>query len=167
MTDQHHDEHWMRHALMLAQQAFDAGEVPVGAVVVGQNEAGDDVILGEGWNQPILSHDPSAHAEMLAIRQAADALKNYRMPGARLYVTLEPCTMCAGLLIHARISELIIGTREPKAGAVFSQNQLLQHPAMNWQIAVREGVLASECARILQEFFAQRRQQHRENRGLS
>lgn len=167
MTSHDHDEHWMRHALSLAQKAAEAGEVPVGAVVVGQNEAGYDVILGEGWNQPILSHDPSAHAEMLAIRQAADALKNYRMPGARLYVTLEPCTMCAGLLVHARISELIIGTREPKAGAVFSQNQLLQHPAMNWQIAVREGVLASECARILQEFFAQRRQQHRENRGLS
>lgn len=161
------DEHWMRHALMLAQKAFAAGEVPVGAVVVGTNEAGEDVVLGEGWNQPISSHDPSAHAEMRAIRQAADALQNYRMPGTRLYVTLEPCTMCAGLLVHARISELIIGTREPKAGAIFSQNQLLQHPAMNWQISVREGVLASECARILQDFFAQRRQQQRENRGLS
>jgi tRNA(adenine34) deaminase len=167
MNSHDNDEHWMCHALTLAQQAFDAGEVPVGAVVVGTNDAGEDVVLGEGWNQPIGSHDPSAHAEMMAIRQAALALQNYRMPGARLYVTLEPCTMCAGLLVHARISELIIGTREPKAGAVLSQNQLLQHPAMNWQIAVREGVLADECARMLQDFFAQRRQQQRESRGLS
>lgn len=167
MTAFDNDTRWMHHALTLAQKAFDAGEVPVGAVVVGTNGAREDVVLGEGWNQPIGSHDPSAHAEMMAIRQAALALQNYRMPGARLYVTLEPCAMCAGLLVHARISELIIGTREPKAGAVLSQNQLLQHPAMNWQIAVREGVLKDECARMLQDFFVQRRQQQRENRGLS
>ncbi len=160
------DLHWMRCALELAQQAAAVGEVPVGAVLVGRDEFGQDLLLGEGWNHPIGRHDPSAHAEMQAIRQAAQRLANYRMPGTRLYVTLEPCTMCTGLLVHARISELIIGTREPKAGAVLSQNQLLQHPSMNWQIQVREGVLASECAQILQEFFARRRQQHKENRGL-
>ena len=164
MNPHDHDEHWMRHALTLAQKAADAGEVPVGAVVVVRDDNGDERIVGEGWNQPIGSHDPTAHAEMMALRQAAQTLQNYRIPHAEIFVTLEPCTMCTGAMVHARIARLIYGTTEPKAGAVISQNQLLDHPAMNTRVEVTGGVLAEPCARMLQDFFARRRQQHRDRR---
>jgi len=114
MTNTEHDEYWMAKALMLAQCAAGQGEVPVGAVVVDA----DNNLIGEGWNQPIGARDPSAHAEIVALRQAAKNVGNYRLPGATLYVTIEPCTMCAGALIHSRIDRVVIGALEPKAGAV-------------------------------------------------
>lgn len=146
------DQFFMAHALRLAQQAFDAGEVPVGAVVV----LGDEVV-GEGWNQPIAAHDMTAHAEILALRQAAQILANYRLPEARLYVTLEPCTMCVGAMVHARIRELIFAACEPKAGMVVSRSHLLSSPWFNHQVDVRYGVLAQESSQLLQQFFQQRR----------
>lgn len=145
-------ERWMRHALELARQAAQAGEVPVGALVVREGR-----IIGEGWNRPIGTHDPCAHAEIIALRDAAARVGNYRLPGAVLYVTLEPCTMCAGALVHARISELVFGAREPKAGAVLSQARLLEQPWLNWRVSARGGVLEAECAALLTEFFQARR----------
>ncbi len=156
---QESDETWMRHALVLAQRAASEGEVPVGAVLVRDGE-----VLGEGFNAPISGCDPTAHAEIQALRAAASSLANYRLPGATLYVTIEPCTMCVGALIHARISRLVFGAREPKAGAVVSQNNLLAHPAMNTQISYAEGVLADECSALISRFFAQRREQKREQK---
>lgn len=146
------DRYWMEKALHLAGQAAAAGEVPVGAVVVC-----DGRIIGAGFNCPIGSHDPTAHAEIQALRAASVAVQNYRLAGATLYVTLEPCTMCAGALVHARISRLVFGAREPKAGAVRSCRTLLEHPELNWRIEVSEGVLAHDCARIMSDFFAARR----------
>lgn len=142
----------MQLALQLAQRAFDAGEVPVGAVVVL-----DGRVIGQGFNQPITTLDPSAHAEMVAIRQAAQTIGNYRLPGATLYVTVEPCTMCTGLLIHSRISRLVFGAQEPKAGAVISALQLPQQPFYNHVMSVESGVLADECAERMSSFFALRR----------
>lgn len=142
----------MQLALQLAQRAFDAGEVPVGAVVVL-----DGRVIGQGFNQPITTLDPSAHAEMVAIRQAAQTIGNYRLPGATLYVTVEPCTMCTGLLIHSRISRLVFGASEPKAGAVISALQLPQQPFYNHVLSCEGGVLADECAARMSEFFALRR----------
>ena len=133
--------------------------MPVGAVVVLDGE-----LIGEGWNQPIGSHDPSAHAEMVALRQAAARVKNYRLPGATLYVTLEPCTMCAGALVHARISRLVFGASEPKAGVVQSQAQLLESPWYNWSIEVAGGVLGERCSAQLSGFFAERRAQRRKSK---
>ena len=147
------DETFMQAALAQAQLAFDAGEVPVGAVVVI-----DGQIVGRGYNQPITSLDPSAHAEMQALRDAAGNIGNYRLPGATLYVTVEPCTMCTGLLIHSRINRLVYGTCEPKAGAIDSALQLLQQPCYNHQIEVLGGVLADECSTIMSEFFQLRRE---------
>ena len=149
---QQHDEQWMREALNLARQAADAQEVPVGAVLVR-----DGVIIGRGANQPIGACDPSAHAEIIALRTAAASDNNYRLPGATLYVTIEPCTMCVGAMIHARIDRLVFGAREPKAGAVISQNRLLEHSAVNTRIEVTEGVLAEECSSLISTFFADRR----------
>ena len=146
------DEHWMRRALELAQTAADQGEVPVGALVVRDQE-----ILGAGTNQPITAHDPSAHAELVAIRAACRQIENYRLPGATLYVTLEPCTMCAGALVHARIARLVFGAVEPKAGAVQSSARVLNNPALNHQIAVCGGILAEPAAALMRTFFAQRR----------
>jgi tRNA(adenine34) deaminase len=142
----------MREALRLAAYAADRGEVPVGAVVVI-----DEVIVGRGYNRPILAHDPTAHAEIVAIRQAASYLGNYRLTGADLYVTVEPCTMCAGALVHARIRRLVFGTREPRAGAVVSTAQVLTAPGLNHRVEVVEGVLADEAQRLMQEFFRSRR----------
>lgn len=142
----------MQAALEQAQLAFEAGEVPVGAVVV-LNGA----IIGSGYNQPITSLDPSAHAEMVALRDAARNIGNYRLTGATLYVTVEPCTMCSGLLVHSRIQRLVYGTTEPKAGAVESAIELLDQPFFNHTIERSGGVLAQECSAIMSEFFAQRR----------
>ena len=117
----------------------------------------DGKVIGEGFNQPITSLDPSAHAEMVAIRQAATALQNYRLPGTTLYVTLEPCTMCSGLLIHSRIGRLVYGASEPRSGAVASRSQTLDQPWMNHRVQVEGGVLAEECGALLSAFFRERR----------
>lgn len=146
------DRFWMSRALELAAQAADQGEVPVGAVVVL-----DDRELGSGFNRPIGAADPTAHAEIQALRAAARAQGNYRLTGATLYVTIEPCTMCAGALVHARIARLVFGAREPKAGAVRSCRRLLEHPEFNWQVSVDEGILAPDCAKLMSTFFAMRR----------
>jgi len=143
---------FMRAALEQARLAADAGEVPVGAVVVM-----DDAIVGAGHNQPISSHDPTAHAEIVAMRDAARRIGNYRLTGASLYVTVEPCLMCVGAMVHARIAELVFGTPEPKAGAIESTQHAHEHPALNHRIRVVSGVLAAECRQVMQEFFATRR----------
>tara|TARA_R110000868_G_scaffold196920_2_gene442994 strand:- start:4918 stop:5388 length:471 start_codon:yes stop_codon:yes gene_type:complete len=146
------DIDFMRLALAEAQRAADRGEVPVGAVLVQ-----DGQVIGRGFNQPISSNDPSAHAEMVAIRQAATAAQNYRLPGSTLYVTLEPCTMCAGLLVHSRVGRLVYGAQEPKSGAIFSRSQVLEQPWMNHRMLVEGGVLAQECGELLSGFFRERR----------
>jgi len=152
ITQRSQDEFFMRQALQLAEQGAAMGEVPVGAVLVCQGE-----IIGRGFNQPIVAHDPSAHAEMQAIRQAAANIKNYRLSGTTLYVTLEPCSMCAGLLVHARIARLVYAAAEPRAGAVVSQMRFLEHSYLNHQVQVQSGLLAEESARLLREFFRARR----------
>lgn len=147
------DEHWMRHALALAQRAAGEGEVPVGAVLV----AADGTLLAEGWNRPIALHDPTAHAEIAAMRAAAAAIGNYRLTDTTLYVTLEPCPMCAGAIIHARIGRLVFGARDPKAGAVHSLYDLLSVPRLNHVVAWAGGVLEDECGLMLRGFFKARR----------
>ena len=142
----------MREAIAEARKGADLGEVPVGAILVR-----DGKIIGRGFNQPISSHDPSAHAEMVALRQAAVSDANYRLPGTTLYVTLEPCTMCSGLLVHSRISRLVFGASEPRSGAVISRAQVLDQPWLNHRVLVEGGVLADECGAILTEFFRARR----------
>lgn len=154
------DEDWMNHALQLAEQGKALGEVPVGAVIVRDGE-----ILGEGFNQPISSHDPSAHAEIVALRAAAASAQNYRLPDATLYVTLEPCTMCVGALVHARIKRLVYGTTEPKAGAVESQAQLLLSPYFNHRLESQGGVFAEQCQHQLSEFFKLRREQQKQKKA--
>ena len=146
------DERWMQHALRLARRAAELGEVPVGAVLVKGEE-----VVAEGWNQPIAAHDPSAHAEMVALRAGAAALKNYRLGGTTLYVTLEPCVMCAGAIVHARIERLVYGADDPKAGGVKSVYDVIANPKLNHKPAWTGGVLAAECGAVLQEFFKARR----------
>ena len=146
------DERWMREALALADEAGAKGEIPVGSVVVR-----DGALLGTGRNGSISRSDPTAHAEIVALRAAAGAVGNYRLPGADLYVTVEPCLMCAGALVHARIARLIFGAREPKAGAVVSTNRALDAAGLNHRVTVCDGVLAEESAALLQAFFAARR----------
>jgi len=143
----------MRHALKLAQRARELGEVPVGALIVD----GKGEVVAEGWNQPIAAHDPSAHAEMVAMREAARALRNYRLNDLTLYVTLEPCVMCAGAIIHARIARLVFGAVDPKAGAVNSVYDVIANPKLNHKPGWTGGVLAAECGQILQEFFRAKR----------
>lgn len=142
----------MRRALVLARRAAELGEVPVGAVLVRDGEA-----VAEGWNQPIASHDPSGHAEMVALRDAARSLKNYRLNGLTLYVTLEPCVMCAGAIIHSRIQRLVYGAADPKAGAVESVYDIIARPRLNHRVEWTGGVLAQECGAVLQDFFRARR----------
>jgi tRNA(adenine34) deaminase len=146
------DRQWMQHALTLAMRAADQGEVPVGAVLVK-----DGAILGEGWNQPISTHDPSAHAEMQALRAAARSLGNYRLPGTALYVTLEPCVMCAGAIVQARVQRLVFGARDPKAGAVESVYDVIARPRLNHAVDWSGGVMEQECSELLREFFRARR----------
>lgn len=155
----HDDEHWMQLALQQAHKAQRLDEVPVGAVVVLQQQ-----VVGAGHNQPISRHDPSAHAEIVALRQAAAALQNYRLPGTTLYVTLEPCCMCVGAMLHARIERLVFGAFDPKTGAVSSQFSLLGEPAHNHRIAVQGGVCATECGSLLSDFFKARRKPRGETR---
>jgi len=147
------DEFYMREALLLARQARDAGEVPVGAVVV-QGGA----IVGRGFNAPISRHDPSAHAEMMALRDAAQRLGNYRLPGVSLYVTLEPCAMCAGAIMHARVARMVFGAADLKTGAAGSVLDLFAETRLNHHASVTGGVLAAECGMMLSDFFAERRQ---------
>lgn len=148
------DEHWMQYALSLADKAEAMGEVPVGAVLVK-----DDEIVGEGWNQPITLHDPSAHAEVMAIRAAGNSLENYRLPNTTLYVTLEPCAMCAGLMIHSRIQRVVFGAFDPKTGAAGSVFDTLIDQRHNHSIEVVGGILETECSNHLKAFFKKRRAQ--------
>ena len=145
-------ERWMRAALDQARQALEADEVPVGAVVVH-----DGRVAGAGFNQPVRANDPTAHAEMVALRSAARALGNYRLTGATLYVTVEPCLMCAGALVHARIETLVYGAAEPRSGAVQSIAQALDNPALNHRVSATGGVLEAECRELMQAFFKRRR----------
>lgn len=149
----------MNRALGLAKSAADRGEVPVGAVVV---RAGREI--GAGYNAPISSCDPTAHAEIRALRDAARREGNYRLSGATLYVTLEPCTMCVGALIHSRVSRLVYGAREPKAGAIESTRQTLNEDIFNWQVEAVGGVLEHPCSEVISDFFAARREQIRRRR---
>lgn len=146
------DELWMEEALRAAQRALEAGEVPVGAVVVCQGS-----IVGRGWNRNIADSDPSAHAEILALRDAGTALGNHRLADCELFVTIEPCAMCAGAMVHARIKRVIYGALDPKAGAVESVMQVLNHPRLNHRMEISGGVLAGRCAELLQDFFRNRR----------
>jgi tRNA(adenine34) deaminase len=146
------DADWMRRALALAAHAQQEGEVPVGAIVVRQGE-----VLGEGWNRPIASHDPTAHAEIVALRAAAAMVRDYRLGGATLYVTLEPCPMCAAAMAHARIARLVFGAWDPRQGAAGSAFNLVAAAAMNHRVDAFGGVLSEECGELLRRFFAGKR----------
>jgi tRNA(adenine34) deaminase len=146
------DEIWMEEALRAAQQALEAGEVPVGAVVVC-----DGKIVGRGWNRNITNHDPTAHAEIIALREAGANVGNHRLGGCELFATIEPCAMCAGAMVHARIRRLVYGADDAKAGAVRSVLQVLNHPQLNHRMEVRSGVLAGRSTELLQSFFRNRR----------
>lgn len=146
------DTHWMRVALQLAGRAVEQDEVPVGAIVVRQGE-----VIGAGWNCPIASRDPTAHAEIIAIRDAASRTGNYRLVDSTLYVTLEPCLMCAGAMVHARIGRLVFGANDPKRGAVDSTCHAFESQGLNHRVQTRGGVLAQDCGTLLQDFFRRRR----------
>ena len=146
------DESYMRLALELAAHAAESGEVPVGAALVLNGE-----VVGRGYNRPISAHDPTAHAEIQALREAAQRFANYRLPGTTLYVTLEPCVMCVGALMHARVARVVFGARDPKTGACGSVVDLFAEPRLNHHAQVRGGVLGEACAALLREFFAARR----------
>ena len=146
------DIQWMEQALRLAEQAEAEGEVPVGAIVVRDGE-----LIGEGWNRPIASHDPTAHAEIQALRAAADRLGNYRLPGTTLYVTLEPCPMCAGAMVHARVERLVFGASDPRTGSAGSVFNLVQAEELNHRMEVVGGVMAETCGQQLKDFFRSRR----------
>lgn len=146
------DEGWMRQALELARQAAEHDEVPVGAVLVRDGE-----LIGSGFNQPVSASDPTAHAEIRALRDAARRQNNYRLPGSTLYVTIEPCTMCVGAIVHARVRSLVFAAREPRYGAIVSARQLLDEGPFNHAVDWHEGVLAEPCAELMQSFFGRRR----------
>ncbi|WP_152225294.1 tRNA adenosine(34) deaminase TadA [Pseudomonas sp. SCB32] len=152
VIDRSQDIPFMREAMALAEQGAALGEVPVGAVLVL-----DGQVIGRGFNRPITSHDPSAHAEMVAIREAAAATQNYRLPGATLYVTLEPCSMCAGLIVHSRIQRVVYGATEPKSGVAVSRGTFFEQDFLNHRVLVEGGVLAEECSAMLSAFFKARR----------
>lgn len=152
IIDRSHDERFMREALELAAEGAARGEVPVGAVLVQDGE-----VIGRGFNCPISTSDPSAHAEMVAIRAAALAIANYRLPGSTLYVTLEPCAMCAGLIVHSRVQRVVFGASEPRAGMAVSRGQFFDQAFLNHRVRVEGGVLAEECGEVLKAFFKARR----------
>ena len=156
---QEQDEHWMKEALALARLGAAVGEVPVGAIVVHEG-----IIIGRGYNSPIGRNDPCAHAEILALRDAASKVENYRLVDCDLYVTLEPCGMCAGALVHSRIRRLVYGAFEPKAGVIASRDQILEKDYLNHCIEVTGGVLADECSTMLSEFFRNRRRKNKEEK---
>lgn len=151
------DEHWMQQALQLAERAAGLGEVPVGAIVVRDGE-----IIGRGWNQPISGCDPTAHAEIQALRAAAEYLGNYRLVDCDLYVTIEPCTMCAGAIVHARVRRVVFGALEPKAGAVCSRGELFAQPWLNHRVEWLGGVLEADCSARISAFFRSRREQKKQ-----
>ncbi len=154
------DEKWMREALFLAKRAYDLGEVPIGAVVVS-----DEKIVGRGWNQPISAQDPTAHAEIVAIRDACKSLSNYRICDAVLYVTIEPCTMCYGALIHSRIRRVVFGATEPKAGVLQSHSHIQENQHIyNHQVESLGGVLGLRCSRLIQRFFRERRRAKKQSK---
>jgi len=150
--DESRDELWMEEALRCAQRALESEEVPVGAIVVC-----DGRIVGRGWNRNITDSDPTSHAEIIALREAGASVGNHRLGDCDLFVTIEPCAMCAGALVHARIRRLVYGADDPKAGAVHSVMQVVNHPQLNHEIEVRGGVLAGRSAELLQSFFKSRR----------
>ena len=147
------DETWMEEALLAAREALHIGEVPVGAVVVL-----DEKVVGRGWNRNLSDRDPSAHAEIVALRNAGATVGNHRLIGCEVFVTIEPCAMCAGAMVHSRLKRLVFGADDPKAGAVHSVMQVLNHPQLNHKMEVRSGVLAERSAELLKEFFRQRRE---------
>ena len=151
-TDGSSDELFMEEALRAARRALEAGEVPVGAVIVC-----DGRIVARGWNRNLTGSDPTAHAEIVALREAAAVIANHRLGDCELFATIEPCAMCAGALVHARVKRLIYGADDPKAGAVHSVMQVLNHPQLNHRMEVRGGVLAGRCAEMLQSFFREKR----------
>lgn len=153
-AEMENDAMWMKHALTLADKAESMGEVPVGACVVLNDE-----LIGEGFNTPITDNDPSAHAELRAVKEAASNIQNYRLVDATLYVTLEPCSMCAGMLVHARVKRVVFGAKDAKTGAAGSVMNLLQHPALNHQVEITPGILRDECAAKLSNFFKKRRKE--------
>lgn len=146
------DTDWMQYALKLAERAQQEGEVPVGAVLVLNDE-----IIGAGWNRPIAAHDPTAHAEIMALRAGAEKLGNYRLNNTTLYVTLEPCVMCAGAMVHARIKRLVFGASDPKAGAIKSVFNILDSARLNHRVEYVGGILSDECGAMLSRFFEARR----------
>ncbi|MGA2459596.1 MAG: tRNA adenosine(34) deaminase TadA [Terriglobales bacterium] len=146
------DELWMEEALRCAQRALEAGEVPVGAVVVCAGR-----VVGQGWNRNLADCDPTAHAEIVALREAGRNLGNHRLGDCELFATIEPCAMCAGAAVHARVRRLVYGADDPKAGAVHSILQVVNHPSLNHQMEIRAGVLAGRSAEMVQEFFRKRR----------
>lgn len=148
------DRHWMQYALNLAAQAKEQGEVPVGAVLVKE-----DQIVGVGFNCPIATKDPTSHAEIQAIRSAAKVLDNYRLVGTTLYVTLEPCPMCAGAIVHARVARVVYGASDPRAGACGSVLNIIQNPLLNHRPSLTQGILATECSELLTDFFKLRRKE--------
>lgn len=148
------DQYWMERALELATKAASENEIPVGAIIVLNDE-----VIGEGYNAPIFLCDPTAHAEIQAIRMACQKMKNYRLPGATLYVTLEPCSMCAGAMIHARIDRVVYAAMEPKSGVVESQGRFFEAPFLNHKVNVESGVLAEKASTQLTQFFQYRREQ--------
>ncbi len=152
----------MTQALLLADRAEEEGEIPVGALIVK-----DGKVIAKGWNRSICSHDPSAHAEMLAVRAAGKVLNNYRLPGCTLYVTLEPCPMCAGLLVHSRIGRLVFGASDAKTGAVGSILNLVEHEKLNHQVDVTRDVLAQQCGQKLSDFFKRRRKEIKAQKKIS
>ncbi len=154
MTDIKSDELFMEEALRAAQRALEAGEVPVGAVVVC-----DGKIIGQGGNRNLADSDPTAHAEIIALREAGATIGNHRLEGCELFATIEPCAMCAGALIHARLKRLVYGADDPKAGAIQSVMQVLNHPSLNHRMEIRGGVLAGRCAEMVQAFFRRRREE--------
>lgn len=146
------DAKWMQRAFELAQTAKEHDEVPVGAVIVYE-----DKIIGEGWNQPISANDPTAHAEIIALRDAGNKIRNYRLPGALMYVTLEPCAMCAGAMVHARLAKLIYAADDPNTGACGSVFNLLQTNELNHKVETEKGVMEEECRALIQDFFKEKR----------
>jgi tRNA(adenine34) deaminase len=158
------DTQWMQEALAEAQTAADAGEVPVGAIILLNDE-----VIGRGQNRVLRDSDPTAHAEIVAMRAAARHLSNYRLTGCEIYVTLEPCAMCSGAMIHARIGRLVYGTADPKAGAAGSVLEVLNHPRLNHRMLLTGGVLSEPCAEMLRQFFRRRREDREQgstNTGL-
>lgn len=159
MTIEKDDNYWMQYALSLAEKAQQQGEIPVGAVIVRDNE-----VIGEGWNQSITLNDPSAHAEVMAIRDAGQRIGNYRLINSTLYVTLEPCPMCSGALVHSRIARLVFGATDAKTGAAGSVMNIVNHDKLNHQLEVESGVCADLCSSKISNFFKMRREQKKQQK---